>query len=496
VTAARGLAASVLRPVQLDRQSQVSLAQGGALSTTGLLAQGFLRFATAWLVGRLAGPEAFGVVATAIATATLLALLWPTTTGSAASKYVARARGAGNTPEMLSTARHLAVRTVQASLLLGAASIPVWVLVDHGTVAGALCVAAMTIAYSGYSFTRGVQFGAGQVPRATAWDLISVAVGLGALAALLLAGVRGPALVLPLALGYGVYALAGWPHGVRGRPDSAHRRELDAFVALGAAGSVASTGFLQLSQITARLTAGVHDAGQYAAALNLATPASMLAASLSLVLFPSLAEAWGRGDHATFRAQTDRATRALAAVMVGIFGSLILCSRFLVALVWGEQYAEAATVLPVLVLAVLATNLAVASVNALTTTSRKGMRVTTTASLLGLAVGVVVWLVLGDRLGILGVAIGYLAGTLVIAAIPVTIVWRRDHHRWAGLFLRVLAALLVVGATALGQRAAELPLWLEPVLAVVFLAAWVLVSRRDLPRLPGLSTTRGRRRSP
>jgi putative peptidoglycan lipid II flippase len=491
----RGVTGSVFRPLQLDKPSQISLVQGGALSTTGLLAQGFLRFATAWLVGRLAGPEAFGVVATAIAVATLLALLWPTTTGSAASKYIARARGAGNSPEMLSTARHLALRTVQTSLLLAAASIPVWVLIDHGTVAGALCVAAMTIAYSGYSFTRGVQFGAGQVPRATAWDLISVTVGLGALAAVLVAGVRGPALVLPLALGYAVYALAGWPHGVRGRPDAVHRRELDAFVALGAAGSIASTGFLQLSQITARLTSGLHDAGQYAAALNLATPASMLAASLSLVLFPSLAEAWGRGVHAGLRAQTDRATRTLAAVMVGIFGCLILCSRFVVAVIWGQKYADAATVLPVLVLAVLATNLAVASVNALTTTSRKGMRITTGASLLGMAVGVVVWLVLGDRLGILGVALGYLAGTVVIAAIPITIVWRRDHHRWAGLFLRVLVALLAVGALSLAGRAADLPLWLEPLLAAVFLTGWVLASRRDLPRIPGFPSPLGRRRS-
>ena len=102
---------------------------------------------------------------------------------------------------------------------------------------------------------------------------------------------------------------------------------------------------------------------------------------------------------------------------------------------------------------------------------------------------------LGDRLGILGVALGYLAGTVVIAAIPITIVWRRDHHRWAGLFLRVLVALLAVGALALAGRAADLPLWLEPVLAAVFLAGWVLASRRDLPRIPGLPSSLGRRRS-
>lgn len=480
----RELGVRVFHPLKLDNSTQVSLATGSVLSTTGLLAQGFLRFATAFLVGHIAGPGALGVVASAIAVATLLALLWPTTSGSAASKYVARARGAGESTEMHSTARHLAVRTAQTSLVLALASIPVWILVDGGSAAGALCVAGLTLAYSGYSFTRGVQFGAGQVPRATAWDLMSVGIGLVALSAALFVGMRGPALLLPLALAYAVYALAGWPHGVRGRPERGHRRELDAFVALGAAGSIASTGFLQLSQIAARLTAGVSEAGQYAAALNLATPASMLAASLSLVLFPSLAEAWGRGDHTGFRSQTDRATRALAAVMTGIFGCLIICSQFLVALVWGEEFSTSATVLPVLVLAVLATNLAVASVNALTTTSPRGIRITTGASLLGMAVGVSIWFVVGDRLGILGVALGYLVGAVVIASIPIVIVWRRDGHRWSGVFLRVLGALIVVGVIGAVQRTADLPVVLEPVFAAVFLAAWVLVSRHDLPALP------------
>ena len=480
----REIAAVVFRPLELERPMRFSLVAGTAMSTTGLLAQGFLRFATAWLVGHIAGSEALGVVATAIAVATLLALLWPTTTGSAASKYVARARGSGDREQLNSTGSHLARRTLQTAIVLALASIPVWILVDHGDVSGALCVAGLTLAYSAYSFTRGMQFGAGQVPRATAWDLVSVTLGLVALAAALLAGVSGPALLLPLVLAYGLYALAGWPYAARGRPEPAHRRELDAFVALGAAGSIASTGFLQLSQITARLSVGVSDAGQYAAALNLATPASMLAASLSLVLFPSLAEAWGRGDHGTFRLQTDRAMRALATAMVGIFGALIICSRFLVALVWGKDFTDAATVLPVLVLAVLATNLAVPSVNAITTTSPRGMRVTTFASLLGMATGVIIWLVVGDRLGIVGVALGYLVGTLVLVSIPVAIVWRRDGHHWATLFLKVFMALGLAGGLVVVQLVADLPLVTEPFAAAAFFTGWVLLNRHDLPTLP------------
>lgn len=474
----------MLRPVDLDAPSQTSLARGSLLSTTGLLAQGVLRFATAFLVGHIAGREQLGLVASAIATATLLALLWPTTTGSAASKFIARARGAGNDGEVHSVAAHLSRRTVQTGVVLGVASAGVWVLVDHGSWVEAATVAVLTLAYSGYSFTRGVQFGARQVPRATSWDIASVLLGLSTLIVLLASGLRGPTLILPLVLAYGLYTVAGWPHGARGRPPGPLRRELDGFVALGAAGSLASTGFLQLSQITAKVSTGDAGAGQYAAALNLATPASMLAASLSLVLFPSMAQAWGRGDTAGFHAQTDRATRALAVVMVAIFGSIILCSRLAVDLVWGSRFQGAQQVLPVLVLAVLATNLAVPSVNALTTRSQRGMWVTTGASLLGLAAGGAVWWLLAGRMGTVGVAVGYLCGTIVIASIPVAVTWWSDRHAWSGVFGRVAAALVLVGGLVWLQRAAQLSPWTDPLAAMVFLAAWSFLVRADLRLLP------------
>ncbi|MFQ6172015.1 lipopolysaccharide biosynthesis protein [Oryzobacter sp. R7] len=474
-----GLLSSMFRPVRLDGTGATSIARGSVLSTTGLVAQGLLRFLTAFLVGRLAGRAELGVVATAIAAATLLALLWPTTAGSAASKYLARARGADRPEEVRSSAAHLARRTAQTAVPLGVAGALVWVLVDHGSWAGGVCVAALTVAYAGYSFTRGVQFGVAQVPRATAWDLASVAVGLVALLALLLAGVRGPVLVLPLVLAYGLYATAGWPWGARGRPDAATRREIDVFVALGATGTVASTGFLQLSQITAKVTSGDADAGQYAAALNLATPASMLAASLSLVLFPSMAEAWGRGDHSTFHARTDRATRALAVVMVAIFGSIAIASRLLVDVVWGEQFEGAVAVLPVLAVAILATNLGVASVNALTTRSARGMWVTTGASLAGLVVGTAAWALLAPSLGILGVALGYLCGTVVIAAVPVAVTWRQDGHAWGPVFARVLAGLVLVAAVIAVEYATGVSPWVDPLFVLGFLGAWWLVCRRD-----------------
>jgi putative peptidoglycan lipid II flippase len=490
-----GVVSLMLHPVRLDEPTRTSLARGGVYSTVGLLAQGILRFATSFLVGHLAGKSELGVVASAIATSLTLAVLWPTSTGSAASKFLARARGAGNVDETRAVAAHLRLRAAQTTVVLALASVPIWIVIDHGSWTDAMAVAALTLAYSGYSFTRGIQFGAGQVPRATSWDVTTVVLGLAGLSAMLVAGVRGTALVLPLVLTYGVYTIAGWPYAARGKVLRERRNELDLFVLLAAAGSIASTGFLQLSQIAAKLIGGDASAGQYAAALSLATPASLLASSLSLVLLPSLSEAWGRKDLAAFRAQTDQATHGLAVVMVAIFGTIALCSPLIVGVIWGSRFAGAADILPILVVAVLATNLGLASVNALTTRSQWGNALTSIASLIGMGVGAAFWFTLARQMGLSGVALGYLCGSVVIAGIPVVVVWRTDRHRWSPVFLRVLVGLVVGAALVVAEHTLHLPLLVDLACAVVFLAIWWALNRSDVAKLP-IPGLRRRRRPP
>ncbi|GAA1830322.1 hypothetical protein GCM10009772_05050 [Pseudonocardia alni subsp. carboxydivorans] len=480
----RPLLGRIFTPVRLDEPTPTSLTRGGLLAMIGLLSQGVLRFATSWLVGRIAGQAELGIVASAIAAATILALLWPTSTGSAASKFLARARGAESLDQARAIAAHLRRRMVTTLILLAVAAIPVWVMLDGGTVAGAFVVALLTVGYSGYSFTRGVQFGTGQIMRATGWDVLCVGLGLVALTLMLVSGVRGVALVLPLAVAYAVYAVAGWPFGDRGRPNRQERRELDGFVALGAVGSLASAGFLQLSQIAARIVSGDVGAGEYAAALALATPASMLAVSLTLVLLPTLSETLGRADDKAFRARTDHATRMLTVVVVPIFGGIALASRPIIQLIWGGAYAGAAPILLILSLAVLCTNLGVVAVNALTASSQQGMRINVGAGLGGMVIGTAVWLVAAPVLGGIGVALGYLCGTVVLAAVPVAVTWYRGQHRWTGLYLKVTAAFLVIVALHVAVSLTSLPAWLDAVAALVFVAQWVLINWADVERLP------------
>ncbi|MGN6754011.1 MAG: lipopolysaccharide biosynthesis protein [Intrasporangium sp.] len=470
--------------VDLTASTDGSMASRGVLSTLGLLFQGGLRFATSWLVGRLAGQAVLGSVQAAISTGTLLALLWPTTSGSAASKYLARARGAGDLEELHAVATHLRRRTLLAAAAVAVLAVPAWLLLDDGLLRDAVWVAVFAAAYSGYSFTRGVFFGVGQVRRATTWDGIGAALGLVGLAVALLLGVRGTALIAPIAGAYLLYSIAGWPRGPSVVPRRELRRELDHMILLGAAGTIASTGFLQIAMVVAKGAGSPDEAGQFAAAMVTATPASLLASSLGLVLFPALAQAWGRGDRDTFRAQTNQATRVLVLVMLTIFGSLILTSRLVIDLVWGSEFSRSATLFPILIGAVLTTNLAIASVNALITRSHRAMLVTSGASIAGLVVGCVTWLVLVPRSGVLGVAVGFLLGSLVNGLVPLIVEWRVGGHAWAGLALRLGAGIVIIGSGFTLQRLFDLPAATDPLVAGLFCLLWWTLSRRDLSLLP------------
>lgn len=485
-----------LRPVRVASPDPVGLVTGSALSTLGLFAQGLLRFASTWLIAHVAGVEATGGYGAAVAVASILSLLWPTSTGAAASKYIARARGSADEGELSAVVAHFRRRAGLAGALVALLAVPVWVVVDHGSTSGGLCVAAFTLAYSGYSFVRGVLFGSGHVGRATVWDLISSTLGLAALGVFLAVGVRGPALVLPLAAAYGVYTLAGWPWTLPPATDLARslRRELDRFVLIGASGTLASTGFLQLAMVMARST-DKYQAGQFAAAMQTATPASMLAASLSLVLLPSLSESLGSGDDERFRAMADRATRGLIVVMVAVFGGLALASVPVMTLLWPAAFDPRSPIFPILAMALLASNSSVAAVNALTALSTRWMVVTSVASAAGLAVGAVVWWLGVGRWGVVAVAAGYLVGTVVTNVVPLVVEWRVGHHRWGGLMAGTGVAIgAVVAGTVALHRYSPNP-WVDVVVAVAFVGAWVVARRGDLRRL-GLKVPRRPRNNP
>lgn len=239
--------------------------------------------------------------------------------------------------------------------------------------------------YSGYSFTRGLLFGAGQIRRATFYDIASGALAVLGVGLGLLLGIRGVYALSPLAVAYLIFAAANWPYSRAVVPRDPLRREMDSFVLLGVLGTVMSAGFLQVSMLIARATDVPVAAGYYAAAMSLATPLSMMTTSISLVLFPAMAAAWGRGDEAYSLKQADIATRGIAALVVPLFGAAILCNEMVVLLVWGSEFERTAKLLPIMLAAVCANALGVVSICSLNTRSQRGMKLTTFSTFCGLA---------------------------------------------------------------------------------------------------------------
>ena len=472
--------------VDLAHSEEATITRKGILSTASVGVQGIVRFAYSILIGRALTPAVLAATNAGISLALFVSLLWPTATSSATAKFIARSRGAGDDALAGRIATHLGRITLLSALVLSvpAGAFAYFFQDRHEWLTSAL-VMLLVLAWSGYTFVRGIYFAIGQIGRALIWDALSAAAAISLLVCVLLLGWT-ELLLLPLGLGYLIYALAGWPRRSVGPTLPATlRAEMNGFVRWTVLGSLASTGFLQLTMIIAQGVGTGFEAGMYAAALTLATPASMLARSFSLVLFPSMAQATGRNDLASVRRQTDLATQGIVAVMGALFGALILVSGPLIELAYGSRYANAGQILPILLAASLFMILNVAASNSLSTGSR--VRIPALLSLVGLAVGLLGMVILIPGFGVEGVAWSYLAGTIVIGFGPIVFVWRRERMRWTGLWLRFLAGLALVVALLLVKDAIAGGLLADVVSVFVFLAAWFLLMR---PQLAALNSAR------
>lgn len=472
--------ASMLSPIDVAAPPEGRMVRRGGQTLVSVMLQGGVRFLTSFLVGRFTNPATLALVTSGVSLANLLALAWPTTVGAAASRFVARARGEGS--DINAVARFMAVRTMQAAFVLSLCALPIWHYLG-GTVTEGLVVALLVATFSGYTFSRGVHYGAGQTLRQLKWDLVTSAAAIAGVVVVLMTPLPSMVVLLALALAYGVYTVACWPWRARGRLDREVRREIDEFVAWGSAGTVASAGFAQFAMLVAVGVAGRAEAGQFAAAMVLAAPAAMLANSLAQVLFPSMAEAFGRGDAQSVRRQLDQATYGLTAVMVLIFGVLVVGARPLVYSLWGSRYADAAIIIPLLLLPGMIRSIAAPSQGAISISSRGGIAFSSLASIGGALLGAAVWVLMPDSWGVVGVAAGYALGTTTIALALYLRAWQRHDQRW-GLLTVTLAAATAVAAVASWQLSARSPsMTVDYVAVVAFVLVWCGVQQRQLRRI-------------
>ena len=424
---------------------QSSLISHAALSTAGVLVQGLSRFAFTAVIGRVMGPADLAHVSAWLSLALIISLLWPTGAGNAASQFLSSAVARGHDPRR-------ALRALEGSfwkscVVMVALAVPISVIWLGADAGDALAVAALVVTYSGYIFTRGVQIGLGRLVDTSVWDLVSALVTWALVVPVFVLD-ASTLLLWPITLGYAVFGIrvlltahrghgaavmsgAGLGTSEQSNAGSASTVPTDTVptdpvptrvmwhtIRWNSLGLMASNGLIQFSMLFVFAVAPPVVAGLYAAAMALATPASMLSQAISQVLLARFSQ-WAETEPATAHTRFVRVFVGMSVLLTVIFAAVAVASRLLLSLVFGEEYTSAALHLQILLVAVLAFSITLVVNAYLQTVGRTALA--TLASLSGLVLGLVVMvvLVLIGWSGPLGAASGVLAGYLLTMVLAI-----------------------------------------------------------------------------
>jgi O-antigen/teichoic acid export membrane protein len=425
-----------------------------------LISLGVTRLVHGALIGRATDKTTYGLVGTLIAVATISSLALPAGVASAMSKFIPHARGRGSTASAHAVYRYLTRVGLAGSALLGlgAGLVTPLFLPIHWPEAVALGL--LTFSFSVYSFDKAALYG---FDRVAPYTRLELSTGLLAIAAtVIVVAVGWTTYLLPLVLGYSAFVLgARWllRSELRTTPGTEFqipagvfdRREVIGFVALACAGTLASTGFLQGTQLLAQIFASRTEVAYFTVSVTLIGPMYFLPRALNLALFPAMAHAQGSGDLGAVRRHADVSTRALLVLLAPVFGVGLLVAREVLVTVYGKDYAEAAGVFQLMLAATYLSVVQVAAVNALSSGSQRQVRIPVGSAVSGAVIGLALSALLTRPFGVQGIGLAYLIGTVVIAGGPLLATWRIHQLRWAGVLARslFLVALGGIGAVVL-----------------------------------------------
>lgn len=387
-----------------------SLLSDAMLSTVGVLAQGLSRFAYTAIVGRLLGPPELAFVNSAFALAILLSLLWPTALGSVSSALLR--------PEDTRLRRRLS-RSLLVSLLVVALVAAIVSVALSLSPSQCVLIALLTIAWSSYIAVRGAWIGIGQMRNVALWDLLSSGATIGLLFAMVILGANELA-VAPAIVGYLLFAVVGCRAVIlatRVRPPSVDEVQKHAaptkLIAWTSVTMLATNGIMQVPMVVASAFSDPHSAGQFAAALSLATPIGMLAQALTQALLPRFGE---------LALQPKRAQAAFLWRSLGIVGGLVSAGCIVIAaclpialpLIFGPSFDKAVPIAQMLIVAVLGNSTAVLLGAALSILRHEVAVTAITAGGSTVGVGLMVAIAVGLD-GVSGALVGAIAGTALTA---------------------------------------------------------------------------------
>ncbi|MFF5626053.1 hypothetical protein [Microbacterium sp. LWH10-1.2] len=367
-----------------------------AQSTTGMAIQGIARFGYTLVIGRLAGPETMGEITAVLSLAVYLGLVWPAGAATAATRYYATPELAG--PAARSIRRAWLLGTVALSALI--VPMTLWVT---GDVALGISSAVLMFSYSAYMFTRGELTGEDRLGWAVIADTLSSVLAITALLVTMLFHLSW-ALLLPLSLGYLLFAVLSRSR-TKSEPSSpAIRSQIFTFTWRTSVGMLVGGGLLPITIVFVRGFESPHTAGLFAAALTLATPASMVSLALNQVLIPHFA----RLDDVTRRASHRQIFLLTLGLFTLVFGALAAASPWIVDVFYGEKYVGADVPMRALIIGVFLFSIAAVPSALLLADGRE--RAYARIWLVSFVVGMLLMVTLSPTLGQWGALMGYLVG--------------------------------------------------------------------------------------
>lgn len=388
------------------------------LSTVGIGVQGATKLLVTVVIGRVFGTEALGQSSALLSLGVFTALLWPSAAGNTAARSLAIAMRAERSDAAVN--RRLGASMLVSSVLLAALTIPVAVAWGNGpwTVLGGVSV---VVGYGLYAYTRGAQLGYDRARRVAVWDALTSLLTLGLLVLACVTRAE-PFVLLPLGIGYTVFAVACWPRGTGGDATAPEAtRGVLGFAAWNVLAGLTTNGLLQLAMISAQVTASAHDAGVYAAAFSLATPASMVGQAVAQVVVPAFAH---RSEASSLRTPgTLRFVTGFAAATAVLFGMVALLADWFLPLFYPDAGAAAVADLRYLVLGVWVFTMSLVPAALLLAAGRS--RQVALASVSGFVVGVVLMAALAPATGVAAGSTGFLVGSAVNLVAVVALGLRR-----------------------------------------------------------------------
>lgn len=394
------------------------MASSAVLATVGIGVQGVAKLLVTVVVGRVFGTETLGQTTALLSLSVFVALLWPNAAGNTASRFLAIALRDRRSDAAVN--RLLGLSMLVSTVVLAAVTVPVAIAWGNGP-GMVLGGAAVVVGYGLYCYARGAQLGYGRAPRVALWDSVTSVLALGLLVAACVARLE-PFVLLPLAIGYTAFAIACWPRGNALSGESEPTAGVLGFAAWNVLAVVTSNGLLQLTMISAQVTSSAHDAGVYAAAFTLATPASMLGQALGQVLVPAFAH---RTDGGSLRSRGALVlVVGFAAASAVVFGVVALLAGWFLPIVYPAEGTAAVADLRYLMVAVWVFTVGLVPAALLLASGRS--RQVALASVAGFVVGAVLMAVLGPVAGVAGGTTGFLVGSAVnLVAVVGLGVWRR-----------------------------------------------------------------------